>query len=527
VIERVVEDWLHNVNELGYEDSFAHALISEGHTIVHKQQHGQLELGKDLITQDSAGVYHAYQLKGGNIAQAKWSELVSQIEMTVTSPIFHPNVPADAHFIPHLVTNGTLSDPVRTDIVNRNRRWKAQFNRELQVTLYDDLLDKFLKIPSSFLPTKPRDFQLFLTLYLADKHEPLKCEQFSQFLLSLTPEAPVKTAELRRWLAATTIVADYFISEYEKVENHFSAAQAWSLLLFHLLRVCEPHAESADWKQTIDLIISSIEKNIRLLIDETLASSNVMSGNFFVDEHVWPYRISTLIGVFSAHMVSHRLKSSPLANENDVYGWIARFLSDFELWGESAAPAFFMASQCLCLRGAELAGVSTAIRAIDSIIKENGPKGNIGLPDPYFDAEDAMKAQLFGEDIYGEKVTFAKRSYSIRQFVELIVRRNWPKMLEKRWYSISGIDSVEFRPESPVNAYLWRSREGSNNSRRWSRPQSWRTLVAEALSAPEDLLLIDTKYVHLLPYYFLFLPHRFTVSRARLMDVTLLLRLEQ
>jgi hypothetical protein len=414
VIERVVEDWLHNVNELGYEDSFAHALISEGHTIIHKQQHGQLELGKDLTTRDSEGVYHAYQLKGGNISQAKWSELISQIQMTVTSPILHPNVPVDADFVPHLVTNGNITDPVRVDIFSRNQGWKKQFNRELQLTSYEGLLDMFLKVPSSFLPTKPRDFQLFLTLYLADKTEPLKCSEFSHFLLSLTPEEPVKHSELKRLLAATTIVADYIISEYEKEGNHFSAAQAWALLLFHLLRVCEAHTDNKEWNPTIELIIASLDKNLRLLIDETMKSSNLMAGNLFVDEHVWPYRLSSLIGACSAHMLSRRLANDPLENEDEVYGWICRFVSEVKLWGEAAAPAIFMMSECLCLRGAELAGISTAMRAIETITSENGPKAKVGLPDPYFDSEDVMKVKLFGEDVYGEKVTFANRSYSIQ-----------------------------------------------------------------------------------------------------------------
>jgi len=523
VIERVVEDWLHNVNELGYEDSFAQALISDGHTIIHKQQHGQLELGKDLITRDSNGVYHSYQLKGGNIAQAKWAELVAQIEMTVTSPILHPNVPADTDFIPHLVTNGTISDPVRVDIVMRNQKWKKQHNRELNLILYDELLDMFLKIPSSFLPTKPRDFQLFLTLYLADKREPLKCEDFSRFLLSLTPEGGVSRSELRRLLAATTIVADYVISEYEKVENFFSAGQAWALLLFHLLRICELHSDSKEWLPSIELIIASLKKCVGELVTETLKSSNLMEGNIFVDDKVWPYRLSSLIGALSAHMLSHRLAGTPLKNEDEVYGCIGRYVSDFKLWGEAAAPAMFMAAQCLCLRGAELAGVSKVFRAIETITTQNGAKGKVGLPDPYFDAEDVMKVELFGEDAYGEKVTFANRSYSIRQFVEFVVRRNWPRTLQKHWYAISAIDYAEFRPESPIDSYLWGCKQGSNNSRRWSRPQSWTSLVAEALAAPEDALLIDTKYVELLPHYFLFLPHRFTVSRARLMDVKVLL----
>ena len=109
MIERVVEDWLHNVNELGYEDAFAHALLSEGHCIIHKQEHGSLELGKDLITLDKNGIYHCYQLKGGNIAQGKWQQIEGQIHSTVTSPIVHPNVLVGSQFIPHLVTNGTIS----------------------------------------------------------------------------------------------------------------------------------------------------------------------------------------------------------------------------------------------------------------------------------------------------------------------------------------------------------------------------------------------------------------------------------
>jgi len=364
-----------------------------------------------------------------------------------------------------------------------------------------------------------------LTLYLADKTEPLNCEGFSRFLLSVTPDESAKKVELRRLLAATTIVADYVISEYEKVENYFSAAQAWALLLFHLLRVCEPYTDTKDWTPAIELIIASIEKNVERLVGETLKSTNLMAGNIFVDEHVWPYRLSTLMGACSAQMVSGRLARKPLENEDEVYGWIGRFISEVKFWGEAAAPALFMASQCLCLRGAELAGISTAMRAVETITRENGEGAKVGLPDPYFDAEDVMKAELFGEEIYGEKVSFRRRSYSIRQFVELIARRNWPRILQKHWYQISAIDYAEFRPEFPSETYLWSCKQGSNNSRRWGRPQSWNSLVAEALSDPQDALLIDTRFVFLLPYLFLFMPHRFTPGRARLMDVALLLLL--
>src|SRR5262249_45292160 len=160
LIERVVEDWLHNVNELGYEESFAHALIAEGHKIIHKQEHGSLELGKDLITQDSDGKYHCYQLKGGDIKQGEWQKIEGQIHSTVTSPIAHPNVPVSANFTPYLVTNGIISDPVRMDILLRNQVWQQLHGRALKLIIYPELLDKFLALQSSFLPTKPSDFQL-------------------------------------------------------------------------------------------------------------------------------------------------------------------------------------------------------------------------------------------------------------------------------------------------------------------------------------------------------------------------------
>jgi hypothetical protein len=111
----------------------------------------------------------------------------------------YPNVPVGAQFIPHLVTNGTISDPVRLDIFARNFVWKQQHRRELHLILYDQLLEMFLRLQSSFLPTKPRDFQLFLTLYLADKREPLKGVQFSEFLIS-TLEAVLKARNRLCWV---------------------------------------------------------------------------------------------------------------------------------------------------------------------------------------------------------------------------------------------------------------------------------------------------------------------------------------
>jgi hypothetical protein len=339
----------------------------------------------------------------------------------------------------------------------------------------------------------------------------------------MLPEREVEQAELGRLLAAMTIVADYVISEYEKVSNFFMAAKAWSLLLFHLLRVCEDYSEVKCWVPAVNLVIESLEKCVGKATEEILQSTNWMEGNIFVDESVWSYRCSALVGLLSAYMISHRIKNTPLENEDEVYSCIGKYVSDVRLWGEAVAPALSLAAQCLCLRGAEWAGIQTALRAVDTIVEENGNKRKVGLPDPYYEAEEVMRWKLLNEDVIGEKVSFSGRSFTIRQFVELIVRRNWPNNLRKRWYRISEIDYVDFSPENPKDFYWWECRKGLTASRRWSHPQSWLSLVNESLVAPETALLIDTRFIYLLPYLFIFMPHRFTPGRARLLDVKLLL----
>jgi len=522
VLGRVVEDWLTNVNELGYQDSFAHALLAEGHEIIHRQEHGSLELGKDLITRDAHGAYHCYQLKGGDINQAKWQQIEGQIQSTVAAPIIHPNVPLGTGFTPHLVANGIVSDPVRIDIFARNQIWERQHGRQLDLVLYDQLLAKFLGLQSSFLPAKPRDFQLFLSLYLADKKEPLNCRDFSTFLLSMLPHASISRAEIRRRFAAVIIVADYVISGYETVGNNYAAAQALCLLVFHLLRLCERHRGLSDWLGPISLLVDSIDRCVSKAVDEALVSVNWMEGNLFVDESVWRYRVSALIGLMSAYMISHRIGGAVLRNEDDVYVRIAKGASDLRLWGEYAAPALFLAAQCLCSRGAERAGIGVALKAIKVITERNRHGRTNGLPDPYYDSEDLIRFEVLKENVFGDNVTFAGRSFALRQMVEFLVRRNWPNTLRKNWFHVAEIDYVEFSPELDLDSYLWSNKRGSTNARRWAHPQVWLDLVEQSTSPLTSPLLIDDQFAVLLPYFILYMPHRFTPRRARHLDLRVL-----
>ncbi len=67
MIERIIENWLINTNEKGYQIPFCQYLISKNYTIVHISTHGQMEQGKDIIAKDENETPYAFQLKAGDI----------------------------------------------------------------------------------------------------------------------------------------------------------------------------------------------------------------------------------------------------------------------------------------------------------------------------------------------------------------------------------------------------------------------------------------------------------------------------
>ena len=64
MIEKLIENWLINVHELGYTIPFCEVLISRGYTIVRISRQGRGELGKDVIARTRNGELHTFQLKG-------------------------------------------------------------------------------------------------------------------------------------------------------------------------------------------------------------------------------------------------------------------------------------------------------------------------------------------------------------------------------------------------------------------------------------------------------------------------------
>lgn len=87
MIDRIVENWLTNTNEIGYQIPFCQYLMTSNFTILHISTHGQMEQGKDIITLDENEKPCAFQLKSGTINVTIWRKIKGEIDELVEIPI--------------------------------------------------------------------------------------------------------------------------------------------------------------------------------------------------------------------------------------------------------------------------------------------------------------------------------------------------------------------------------------------------------------------------------------------------------
>jgi hypothetical protein len=69
MIESAIANWLTKTNERNYQIPYCQVLLAKGQRVLYASTHRPMEQGKDIITVDDNGTYHAYQLKTGNIDQ--------------------------------------------------------------------------------------------------------------------------------------------------------------------------------------------------------------------------------------------------------------------------------------------------------------------------------------------------------------------------------------------------------------------------------------------------------------------------
>jgi len=521
VIERVIEHWLAKVNERGYEMALCQALTAQGHTILRRPAHGGTEHGKDIVSRDRQNKYHCYQLKTGNLSKSEWRAIRDEVAELVEVPIQESNVPQNVAFTPHLVTNGTVTDPVSLEVKARNGHWKRRGFRPLDLILKDNLFRMFLDLQGKFLPSTPTDFEVFLRLYLGDKTAPLNRDEFCLFLSSFLPNKALRRkAELSRALAATAILSSYILTGYQEHGNHLAIAEGWMLVLAHMLRLAEQHQGSqADWMQSVTLCRDAWEGAVRSLVDEAVRSPNWIEGDPMVDNSVHGIRSVLLLGYLSCDAIYNRRGESPPGGEDNILVKVKENLNGLSrgYWGESASPFVFAVILFLWLRGDEELAVKIAADLIGFIARENHPNRRLGVPSPYYEPSRLLAIQ-FGEDFFDHRQTFVGRSFTMQWFVEFVARRGRKRLLKTLWADITHITKACFVPDELRDFYFWSVKKGTEVARQWGRPQRWEALVEQSNLNDLPRLLLVEQFPDLVLPFLLVYPHRATAELMRFVE---------
>ena len=170
MIERAIENWLTKTNERNYQAAYCQVLMHQGHRVLFSSSHGPMEQGKDIITLGPDGWCHAYQTKTGDIGLAEWRSIAGEIQELIELPVDYPGVDKTQIHRAYLVTNGSIKDPVRVQITDRNEdneRKNRQY-AQLDVIARDSLLKSFVDAQGRFVPHELPDMRAFLELYLDD-----------------------------------------------------------------------------------------------------------------------------------------------------------------------------------------------------------------------------------------------------------------------------------------------------------------------------------------------------------------------
>ena len=121
--QKLVEEWLTRAGERGGIDhAVAQWLISEGHEILWLG-HSRTEFGKDIVSKDKDGKFHAYQTKDEDIDLKALRGMRDQINELVEVPIVHPRVPSGSSHVSHLVTSGIIKEEAALQIRALNEGW--------------------------------------------------------------------------------------------------------------------------------------------------------------------------------------------------------------------------------------------------------------------------------------------------------------------------------------------------------------------------------------------------------------------
>lgn len=522
--ERLVENWLINVNEKTFQTPFCQILTAEGYTVLHLSRHGSFEEGKDILAIDPDGVPCAFQLKGskGKISQTEWATYVDQINRLVEIPIAYPGIDKTKPYQAFFVTNGELEEEVRTEIDRRNVGWKSRGHPELQVITKGALLKRLLAIQKNFWPIDLREDRDLLELYLDSGSGVLQKSKFATFLSNLLENANAnRSQERKRALVSASIFTSYALTPFENTKNIVALIEGWTAFLASVIGYAEKYKlPSQLWESIYHLTVMEIHKNLLDLCDELEKRKNFLSGNALVDSPFYQGRLTWLVGLMALMGIWANTANNICDDEQKIWldGFVQEHMVGLNYWGDGAVPQILAVSWYKKIKGDELLADRLLDEMIRVILKANAEIDSKGIPDPYHSLQEVV-TNTYGISDTLKREAFYGRSYILKGLIELLARHGWRGVIAELWPEITRMQFATFRPDSTADFCRLNNDDGNLIVQMPKMPQSWKELHDAATSVDDTYIPTAFKNDPVLLLLFVFVyPHRLTNDVMKLID---------
>jgi len=521
VLERAIEDWLTKTVERNYLPAFCQVLIHQDHKVLYLSLHGQMERGKDLATIGPDGSYYAYQTKTGDINKASWRDIRGELQELIEFPIDHPSVDKRKRHRAYLVTNGTISEPVRLDITEmneQNRRLRRKWAK-LEVIDRFQLLAMFVEAQKKFFPRELPDMRAFLDLYLHNGRDLLPKQQLFSLLDATTfSMRPKKKSDALDALTGAVVLGSYLLGAFEKERNWFALIEGWCAIAVSIARFALRYQiKESQWKPSFDLVFSEVERNVMELRAEAAGRSHFLEVPVELDgDGLLRARTTIVLGLICWSEMRQSTGPAWQSDRGSAKQILQKHAANLIFWGESAFPFFFYVIRFLEADGEAQEAKRILCDLFVALVESNYKNRQGGFLPPYYDAEQVLGEQI-PDQLRVPPPTPAGSSYIIGTLLDMLLRRGYDDVIKKSWRKYTHCQQYEFAPTNEWDLFAWRASIGNNLS---SFPEPTATLPdlrAEAVRIMQGTEL-QRKFECLLGLYLMVCPFRATRSAVGYLD---------
>lgn len=523
MIEKLIENWLINTNELSYQIPFCEVLLAQGYQIIYISPHGRGEHGKDVIARDSNNRLCTFQLKGGKINLTEWRKIRGEVEELARQPVRHPGISKSEQHFPHLVTNGDFIGDANNDIRYFSELWEADGANPLVTWNKHQLQEMFVKAHGKYLPTHLDNFRLFVELYVADFSDIFPRLKFASLLEELSSSERVgkRRTQIKRAVESVVLVGAYIIEQYEREENFIAAIIGWTIVAANIMQIATRERVARKYfEPSLNLVWLAVERNFKYFEEEVLSRESFIDNRaIFAEPFFYNVRVAIILSWLAAFQLIKLQKNEGYTNLKAITDVFRRemrralFLGDVD-WPGLMSIAIYLEKQL----GTRF-GALNIVNWIKKIQRHNFGENPKGIASPYWLHQEIIELEA-GLKLPHEKENFAFHSYSSLSALDMLVRRFYRSNVRTWWPDMSKITFTEFKPRNMHSWFLWNNRD-EGKLRMIVPPETvswkkWRNKVMTLSSTKIPPILLDNPQ-WILPFALTY-PHRVTRTYSALID---------